>query len=55
MLKETRWQAKYISEFFHFFAGCADKINGETLPIDKPGLFVFTNREPLGVIAAVVP
>jgi len=55
MFKETRWQAKYISEFFHFYAGCADKINGETLPIDKPDLFVFTNREPLGVIAAVVP
>ena len=55
MLKETRWQAKYISEFFHFYAGCADKINGETLPIDKPDLFVFTNREPLGVVAAVVP
>ena len=36
MLKETRWQAKYIAEFFHFYAGCADKIAGETLPIDKP-------------------
>ncbi len=55
MLKETRWQAKYISEFYHFYAGCADKIQGETLPIDKPDMFVFTNREPLGVIAAVVP
>lgn len=55
MLKETRWQAKYIAEFFHFFAGCADKISGETLPIDKPDLFVFTNREPLGVVAAIVP
>ena len=55
MLKETRWQAKYIAEFFHFFAGCADKINGETLPIDKPDMMVFTQREPLGVIAAVVP
>ena len=55
MLKETRWQAKYIAEFFHFYAGCADKISGETLPIDKPDLFVFTQREPLGVVAAVVP
>ena len=55
MLKETRWQAKYISEFFHFYAGCADKIHGDTLPIDKPDLFVFTDREPLGVIAAIVP
>lgn len=55
MLTETRWQAKYIAEFFQFYAGCADKITGETLPIDKPDLFVFTKREPLGVIAAVVP
>jgi acyl-CoA reductase-like NAD-dependent aldehyde dehydrogenase len=55
MLKETRWQAKYIAEFFQFYAGCADKISGETLPIDKPDMFVFTKREPLGVVAAVVP
>lgn len=55
MLKETRWQAKYIAEFFHYYAGCADKIHGATLPIDKPDLFVFTLREPLGVVAAVVP
>ena len=55
MFKETRWQAGYISEFFHFYAGCADKIVGDTLPIDKPDLFVFTRREPLGVVAAVVP
>ena len=55
MLKETRWQAKYIAEFFHYYAGCADKIQGATLPIDKPDLLVFTTREPLGVVAAVVP
>jgi acyl-CoA reductase-like NAD-dependent aldehyde dehydrogenase len=55
MFKETRWQAKYISEFFYFYAGAADKIHGDTLPIDKPDLFVFTKREPLGVIAAIVP
>ena len=55
LLKETRWQAGYIAEFYHFYAGAADKIGGQTLPIDKPDLFVFTNREPLGVVAAVVP
>ncbi|MBL8584569.1 MAG: aldehyde dehydrogenase family protein, partial [Rhizobiaceae bacterium] len=55
MLKETRWQAKYIADFFHFYAGAADKVSGETLPIDKPDLFVFTRREPLGVVAAIVP
>lgn len=55
MFKETKWQATYIAEFFHFYAGAADKISGDTLPIDKPDLFVFTEREPLGVVAAVVP
>lgn len=55
MLKETRWQAAYIAEYFHFYAGLADKMHGETLPIDKPDLMVLTTREPLGVVAAVVP
>jgi acyl-CoA reductase-like NAD-dependent aldehyde dehydrogenase len=55
MLKETRWQAKYIAEFFHYYAGCADKVHGSTLPIDKPDMVAFTMREPLGVVAAVVP
>ena len=52
---KARWQAKYIAEFFEFYGGAADKIAGDTLPIDKPDMFVFTRREPLGVIAAVVP
>ncbi len=55
LLKETCWQAKYISEYYHFYAGCADKILGQTLPIDKPDMMAFTLREPLGVVAAVVP
>jgi len=55
LFKETAWQATYIAEYFHFFAGAADKIHGETLPIDKPDMFVFTSREPVGVVAAVIP
>ena len=55
MLKETRWQAAYIADFFHYNAGLADKIHGDTMPIDKPDMCVFTMREPLGVVAAVVP
>jgi acyl-CoA reductase-like NAD-dependent aldehyde dehydrogenase len=55
MFKETAWQATYIAEYLHFYAGAADKIHGETLPIDKPDMFVFTDREPVGVVAAVVP
>ena len=55
MFKETRWQAQYIAEYLRFYGGAADKIHGETLPIDKPDMFVFTNREPIGVVAAIIP
>lgn len=55
MFKETAWQATYIAEYLHFYGGAADKIHGDTLPIDKPDMFVFTDREPLGVVAAIVP
>ena len=55
MFKETRWQAQYIAEYLRFYGGAADKIHGDTLPIDKPDMFVFTHREPIGVVAAIVP
>lgn len=55
MFKETRWQARYIAEFFHFYAGLADKVTGETLPIDRHDMMTITTREPLGVVAAIVP
>ena len=55
LFKETRWQANRLAESYEFYAGLADKVHGETLPIDKPDVFVCTVREPLGVIAAVVP
>jgi len=55
LFKETRWQANYIAEFFQYYAGLADKLHGDTLPIDKPDMWTMTLREPLGVVAAVVP
>ena len=55
LFAETRWQAGYIADFFHYYAGLADKIQGATLPIDKPNMWAMTVREPLGVVAAVVP
>ncbi|MDH4042524.1 MAG: aldehyde dehydrogenase [Gammaproteobacteria bacterium] len=55
LLKETRWQATYIADYFHYYAGLADKVQGATLPIDKPDIWAMTIREPLGVVAAIVP
>ncbi|WP_019673753.1 aldehyde dehydrogenase [Psychrobacter lutiphocae] len=52
---ETVAQTRYVSDYYRYFAGLADKLEGATLPIDKPNMHVFTRREPLGVVAAVVP
>lgn len=55
LIREMRGQLNYLPEFFYYFAGLADKIHGQTLPIDKKDMFAFTTREPLGVIAAITP
>jgi (Z)-2-((N-methylformamido)methylene)-5-hydroxybutyrolactone dehydrogenase len=55
LLAEMRGQLNYIPQWFHYFGGLADKIEGRVIPIDKPGVFNFTREEPLGVIAAITP
>ncbi|WNS77508.1 aldehyde dehydrogenase [Bacillus sp. DTU_2020_1000418_1_SI_GHA_SEK_038] len=55
LIREMRGQLSYLPEFFYYYAGLADKIHGKTLPIDKKDMFVFTSREPLGVVAAITP
>ncbi len=43
-----------VAEVFRYFAGWATKICGETIPVRGP-FFNYTLREPIGVIAAIVP
>ena len=52
---ETRGQSAYVAEYYRYYAGLADKIQGSTLPMDKPDMHVFTTREPIGVVAGIVP
>ena len=55
LFRETKTQANYIAEYYDYFAGLADKVEGTVLPIDKPDMQVITTREPIGVIAAIIP
>lgn len=55
LLAETSSQTAYVADYYRYFAGLADKIEGAVLPIDKPDMHVFTTREPIGVVAAIVP
>jgi acyl-CoA reductase-like NAD-dependent aldehyde dehydrogenase len=42
------------AECFEYFAGWADKVTGETIPV-KGSYLTYTLREPVGVVAAIVP
>src|SRR5688500_5876928 len=50
-----RAQLGYLPDYYRYFAGLADKIEGAVLPIDKPMMHVFTRREPVGVVACITP
>ena len=55
LYRETHKQANYIAEYYDYYAGLADKVEGTVLPIDKPNVQAITTRIPIGVIAAIVP
>jgi acyl-CoA reductase-like NAD-dependent aldehyde dehydrogenase len=53
--RETRAVILYISEYYRYFAGLADKLQGAHFDVDKPDMEAYTRREPIGVVAAIVP
>lgn len=55
IIRETRSQIGYVAEYYRYYAGVADKIQGAWLPVDKPDMEVTLRREPVGVVAAIVP
>ena len=55
IIRETSAQIAYVAEYYRYYAGLADKIEGAHLPIDKPDMEVWLRREPVGVVACIVP
>lgn len=55
IIRETSAQIAYVADYYRYYAGLADKIEGATLAIDKADMDVWTRREPVGVVAAIVP
>ena len=53
LLAEMLGQLRYHPEWWRYFGGLADKIEGAVVPIDKPDMFAFTRHEPVGVVAAL--
>jgi aldehyde dehydrogenase (NAD+) len=55
LLTEMTLQCRYLAQWLLYFAGLADKVEGRVLPVDKANTLTYTLREPLGVIACIVP
>lgn len=55
LLAEMLGQVRYIPQWFYYYGGLADKIEGSVIPVDKPKMFTFTQHEPLGVVAMITP
>ncbi|MDX1562562.1 MAG: aldehyde dehydrogenase family protein, partial [Gammaproteobacteria bacterium] len=55
LINEMRAQLRYMPQWFRYFGGLADKVEGRVIPIDRPGMFNYTLEEPLGVVAAITP
>ena len=53
-LFESKIDVAMAIETFRYYAGWADKITGDTLPVNGP-FFTYTLREPVGVVGAIVP
>jgi len=55
LIAEMHGQLNYIPQWYYYFGGLADKVQGAVIPLDKRGLFNFTRHEPLGVVGAITP
>ncbi len=53
LVAEMRGQVNYHPEWWRYFGGLADKIEGSVMPIDKPDMFAFSRHEPVGVVGAL--
>src|SRR5687768_599782 len=51
---QSRPEAKTTADLFRYFGGLGGEIKGETIPLGE-AMFSYTRREPLGVVAAIVP
>ncbi|WP_246727690.1 aldehyde dehydrogenase [Chelativorans sp. Marseille-P2723] len=53
-LRDTLGEVNRAADWITYFAGAADKILGEQIPY-RPDALAYTRREPVGVVAAILP
>jgi (Z)-2-((N-methylformamido)methylene)-5-hydroxybutyrolactone dehydrogenase len=55
LIREMEGQLRGLADYYHWFAGAADKIHGQTIPPANSGFLIYTVPEPVGVVAAITP
>ena len=55
LLREMRGQLAGLPEYYYYYAGLADKIQGDVIPASDRRVLNYTTREPLGVVGAITP
>ncbi|MDN3014673.1 aldehyde dehydrogenase family protein [Paenibacillus sp. BSR1-1] len=53
-LAQSAVDVEIAARYFEYYAGIADKILGETIPIE-PGIIDYTVREPIGIVGHIIP
>jgi aldehyde dehydrogenase (NAD+) len=55
LLREMSGQIGRLPGWLEWFAGEAERLGGDVIPVDRGAFHVYTRREPVGVVAAIVP
>jgi len=55
LIAEMQGQVDYVPQWYYYFGGLADKMQGAVVPLDKKGYFNYTRHEPAGVVGAITP
>src|SRR3978361_1038916 len=55
LMAEVSGQVKNVAQWFYYYAGLADKVEGSVIPINKADVFNYGKWEPLGVVVAITP
>ncbi|WP_375000959.1 aldehyde dehydrogenase [Aeromicrobium sp. CTD01-1L150] len=55
VIRETRGQVAGLPSIYRFFAGAADKIEGSTFSPPQTNFLTYSQKRPIGVVAAILP
>jgi acyl-CoA reductase-like NAD-dependent aldehyde dehydrogenase len=55
LLAEMAAQVRAAQDWFYYFGGLADKVEGAVIPMNRTSVFNYTLREPMGVVGVITP